>query len=424
MSANETVLTPSQYKEPAIIEKKVRYIDYQDTSFMTGKSVDPLTWAEVSLESIQYNLEQIRKLAAQNRFDIPPRHKHQKNAKTRIDILAVIKSDAYGHGMIETGRCLDQLGVDFFAVSDVKEGIRLREAGLKKKILALENALPEFAQQICQYDLIPTVGTIDLAERLNEAAHKAKKRISIQIEVDTGMGRLGIWHQTAFEFIKTLFHFRHLTVDGIFTHFPAADTDRQFTQQQIDLLYKLVLKLDKAGMIIPYIHAANSLGLTDYKTKVLNLVRPGLMLYGLYPSEQSRNQINLKPALSVRSKVIFVKEVAKGRSLSYGRTFIASEDMTVATVPIGYNDGYGITLSNKSSVIIGNKRCPVVGRVTMDQIMVDISAVSNPKLGMPVTILGTQSGQNISANELAQWANTINYEIVCNLGNRLPRVYR
>lgn len=386
--------------------------------------LDPLTWAEVNLGSIKHNLDQIRKLTAQNRFDIPFRHKHKKNSNSQVEILAVIKSDAYGHGMIETGQLLDQLGIDFFAVSDVKEGIRLRGAGIKKKILLLENSLPDFAQWICDYDLTPTVGTIKLAERLNESAHKAKKRVHIHVEVDTGMGRLGIWHQEAFDFIKALFHLRYLTIEGIFTHFPAADTDRRFTQDQIDLLYKLVLKLDKAGMIIPYIHAANSLGLADYKTKVLNLVRPGLMIYGLYPGEQSRKQIDLKPALSVRSRVIYFKNVSKGRSLSYGRTFITPKDMVVATIPIGYNDGYFITLSNKSFVIIGNKRCPVAGRVTMDQILVDISAVSNPKLGMPVTILGVQSGQSVSADELALLANTINYEIVCSLGNRLPRVYK
>lgn len=390
----------------------------------TNDIIDPLAWVEVHSGSIKYNIDQIRKRAAQNRFDIPLRHKNEKKSGGKVEILAVLKSDAYGHGMIETGRLLDQLGIDFFAVSDVKEGIRLREAGFKKKILLLENSLPDFAQGICDYDLTPTVGTIELAERLNDVAHQAKKRIAVQVEVDTGMGRLGIWHQEAFDFIKALFHFRYLTIEGVFTHFPVADTDRHFTQDQIDLLYKLVLKLDRAGMIIPYIHAANSMGLADYKTKVLNLVRPGLMIYGLYPGEHSRKQIDLRPALSVHSKVIFLKNVSKGRSLSYGRTFIAPKDMQVATIPIGYNDGYFIALSSKSFVIIGNKRCPVVGRVTMDQILVDVSDVPNPKLGMPVTILGVQSGQNVSADELAQLANTINYEIVCSLGNRLPRVYK
>ncbi len=391
---------------------------------MPSNDIHPLTWAEVDLGAIKYNIDQLRKLAAKNRFELPFRRKNVKYASRKIDILTVIKSDAYGHGMIETGKLLDQMGVDFFAVSDVREGIKLREAGIEKKILVLENPLPDFAGLISDYNLTPTVGTLELAEKLNDAARKAKKRIHIHIEVDTGMGRLGIWHHEAFEFIKKLFQLRYLTIEGIFTHFPVADTDRVFTQTQIDFLYKLVLRLDKSGMIIPYIHAANSVGLADYQTKVLNLVRPGLMIYGLYPEERIKKRLTLKPALSIRSKVIYFKKISAGRSLSYGRTFIAAKEMVVATIPIGYNDGYFITLSNKAFVIVGNKRCPVVGRVTMDQILVDISAVSNPKLGMPVTILGNQSGQTVTADELAALANTINYEIVCSLGNRLPRTYK
>ena len=211
---------------------------------------------------------------------------------------------------------------------------------------------------------------------------------------------------------------------GIYTHFPVADTDRAFTKGQVACLYKLVKKLDRSGLIVPFIHAANSMGLAGYKTRILNLSRPGLMLYGLYPHPSLCKKIQLKPVLNVRSHVIFLKKVAKGRSVSYGRTFFTKKDMLVATIPIGYNDGYFRALSNKAAVLINGIRCPVVGRVTMDQIMVDATDVKGIKLGDSVVILGSQKKENISADELAAHAGTISYEIVCSLGNRLPKVYK
>src|SRR3989338_105698 len=237
------------------------------------------------------------------------------------------------------------------------------------------------------------------------------------------MGRLGIWHEEAYEFIQKVYALRHLRIMGIFTHFPAADTDKLFTKGQVKNLYALVKKLDRSGLIVPYIHAANSMGLAGFKTHVLNLARPGLMLYGLYPHPGLRKKILLKPVLNVRSRVIFLKNVAKGRSISYGRTFFTKKDMLVATVPIGYNDGYFRAFSNNASVLINGVRCPVIGRVTMDQIMVDASRVKALRLGAPVTILGAQKKERISAEELADHAGTINYEIVCSLGNRLAKIY-
>jgi len=181
--------------------------------------------------------------------------------------------------------------------------------------------------------------------------------------------------------------------------------------------------LDRTGLIVPFIHATNSMGLAGYQAHIVNLTRPGLMLYGLYPHRSLRKKIRLKPVLNVQSRVIFLKKIKKGQSVSYGRTFFTKRDMLVATVPIGYNDGYFRTLSNQAFVLIGGLRCPVIGRVTMDQIMVDVSCLKTIQLGDPVTILGSQKMENISADELAEYAGTINYEIVCSLGNRLQRVY-
>ena len=385
---------------------------------------DYLTYCEVDLNAVEHNLGEIVKLAARNTFFLPTRSRLRTKVKDVATVLAVVKAGAYGHGVEKIAPLLDRKGVGFFGVSDVTEGIALRGIGIKKPILLFESTLSSHATKIVEHQLMPTVCTLELARALDRYAGRRKKRIDIHVKVDTGMGRLGIWHEEAFDFIKKVSRLRSLRIMGIFTHFPAADTDRKFTKTQIRHLYELVTRLDRAGLIIPYIHAANSMGLAGYRTRILNLSRPGLMLYGLYPHPGLRKNICLKPVLSVHSRVIFLKEIKKGRSISYGRTFFTKKDMLVATVPIGYNDGYFRAFSNRAAVLIDGVRCPVVGRVTMDQTMVDASHVKGIKLGTPVTVLGAQKGERVSADELAQHAATIHYEIVCNLGNRLPKVYK
>ena len=383
-----------------------------------------LTWAEIDLKALKFNLKQITRLAGKNKFTLKTRPR-SKNIIKGIDlIMPVIKADAYGHGMGPIASLLNKEGVGFFGVSDINEGVALRQVGIKKPILLFESTLAECAQTIVDYKLTPTVCTLELAKSLNEYAQKKKTKVDIHVKVDTGMGRLGIWHEEAYEFIQELHKCCNLRIMGIFTHFPAADTDKKFTQTQLKCLYDLVTRLDQSGLVIPYIHAANSVGLAGYETHIVNLSRPGIMLYGLYPHLSLSKKICLKPVLKVNSRVIFLKEIKKGRSISYGRTFFTKKDMLVATIPIGYNDGYFRAFSNKSFVLIEGLRCPVIGRVTMDQIMIDVSHLSKVKLGTPVVILGAQKKEFISADELAEYADTINYEIVCSLGNRLPRVYR
>ncbi len=384
-----------------------------------------LTWVEIDRKAIQHNLKALQKLTEKNRFVLMHRPLHKKFHAQVQYILSVIKADAYGHGAKEVSELLDQEGVGYFGVSDVKEGMQLRVFGIKQPILLFESTLPEFIKDIVAYDLMPTICTLKLAKALNAYAKKQKKMIDVHILVDTGMGRLGIWHEDAYACIKKIFtQYKGLRVMGIYTHFPVADTDKKFTKNQINDLYALVTRLDGEGMIIPFIHAANSMGLAGYKTNILNLARPGLMLYGLYPHEILKKQIHLKPAMSVKSRIIFLKKVKKGRSISYGRTFFSLKDMKIATLPIGYYDGYFRLFSNKSHVLVGGQRCPVIGRVTMDQIMIDVSAVENVRINSTAVLLGTQKQSVISADELAKHANTINYEIVCSLGNRLPRIYK
>ena len=218
--------------------------------------------------------------------------------------------------------------------------------------------------------------------------------------------------------------FSNISVKGLYTHFPLADTNPTFTQNQIDDMYRMVSDLDRMGLVIPYIHGANSMGIAGYKTRVFNMVRPGLMLYGLYSASGYEDVVSLKPAMSVKARVLFVKDVEKGRGISYGHTFKAKQSMKTATIAIGYNDGFMRAFSNKADVLIDGKRCRILGRVTMDQIIVDVTGMKSVRVGTEVVIIGKQKNECISADELAKHADTICYEIVCSLGNRLPRIYK
>lgn len=378
-------------------------------SLLFKKQIERLyrpTWAEVDLKAMRYNFRQIKRRAG--------------NAK----ILCVVKADAYGHGLIQVARTLQKEGADFFGVADIHEGVALRMHGIQKPILLFENCLPPFAKSIVDYRLTPSISNIELAEALNRHAQSLHSQIPIHIKVDTGMGRLGVWHKEALGFIKRIHRFKNLHWEGLLTHYACAETDEEFTYRQIRDFSKLIRGLKQEGIIFPYLHASNSIGLIEYRNNSFTLVRPGLILYGMYPVARLREKIRLKPVLSVKSKIVFLKNISKGRSISYGRTFIASKDMTIATIPIGYNDGYMRCLSNKSDCLVGGKRCRVVGRVTMDQLMVDVTHVKSARIGTEVVLLGIQKGNSISADELAQKARTINYEITCSLGNRLPRIYK
>ncbi len=374
-------------------------------------------WAEIDLSAIRWNFEQLRRLAAGR---LPARS--SGGVRDRSGILAVVKADAYGHGMIPTARLLAHSGADFLGVSDVREGIFLRERGIRGRILLMENAFPEDAPLICRYGLIPTICAWELAQSLDKAAARMRKKISVHVKIDTGMGRLGVRQQEAEDFIRRLQQLRRLTIEGIGTHFPLADTDAEFTRRQIAYFERLVDAL-RRQCPIPYVHAANSMGLAGYRSRVLNLARPGLMLYGLYPRPGLRRKIELVPAMQVKARIIYLKDVEKGRGISYGHTFVAPRRMKIATVAIGYSDGYFRSLSNRAGVLVAGRRCRVVGNVTMDQIMVDVTQAGKVSVGQEAVLVGRQGRQIISADELAEQAGTISYEVVCNLGNRLPRIY-
>jgi len=335
-------------------------------------------------------------------------------------ILVTVKADAYGHGLVPVSRKLVTAGTDFLGVASIDEGIKLRQAGIKCPVLILGLILKKDIAPLFTYNLTPTICDADSAAALERLGRKLGKKINVHIKVDTGMGRIGVLHQDAFILVKKIHRFKAIRIEGIFTHFPFADIDRKFTAFQIKLFNQLVSDLKKSGIIIPLVHAANSVGLVDYQDSHFTMVRPGLIMYGLYPKQGLG--INLKPVLSLKTRIVYIKNVSAGFGVSYAHAYVTSRATCIVTLPIGYGDGYPRNLSNLASVLIRGRRFKISGRICMDQIMVDVGGFI-PRLGEEVVLIGKQGKSNISVEELAGLSGTIPYEIACGLGSRIPRVY-
>ncbi|MDD2928130.1 MAG: alanine racemase [Candidatus Omnitrophica bacterium] len=361
------------------------------------------TWAEVNLNNLEHNFRQVK-----------------SRLRPQIKVLVTVKADAYGHGLIPVSHRLAACGVDYLGVASIDEGIRLRKANIKKPILVLGLVLKQDIQSLFTFKLTPTVCDYELASALNSRAAALKKQVRLHIKVDTGMGRIGVAHKDAFELARKIHKLKSVVIEGIFTHFPFADSGGKFTAFQIKLFYKLVSDLRKCGIVIPLVHAANSAGLINYKDSHFTMVRPGLVIYGLYPD--SGPGINLKAALSLKTRVIFIKQVPRGYGISYGHAYVTKRLTHIVTLPIGYGDGYPRNLSNMAPLLIGGRRFYVSGRICMDQIMVDVGKFK-PRLGDEVVLIGRQGKERITCEELATLAGTIPYEIVCGLGSRIPRIY-
>ena len=361
------------------------------------------TWAEVNLKSLAFNLNQVKKVLS---------------AKTMI--LATIKADGYGHGLIPVARKLAASKVDYFGVASIDEGIKLRAAGIKIPVLILGLFFKNDIAPLFDYELTPTICSYDLALELDRRGQRLAQRIKVHIKVDTGMGRIGLTEQEALKLIRRIHRLKFIEIEGIFTHFALADINQKFTADQINSFSRLILQLETEGIHIPLAHAANSMGVLAYRQSHFNMVRPGLVLYGLYPRPGLK--INLKPVLSLKTKVMYVKKVPKGCGISYGHSYITKKKTTIITLPIGYGDGYPRNLSNIGPILVKGKRFKISGRVCMDQIMVDVGNLK-VRLGDEAVLIGTQAKGRISAEELARYCNTIPYEIVCGLGSRIPRVY-
>ncbi|MDD5348273.1 MAG: alanine racemase [Candidatus Omnitrophica bacterium] len=361
------------------------------------------TWADVDLRALAYNFGKIRR-----RLDRGTR------------IMATIKADAYGHGLIPVARKLVACGVDWFGVASIDEGIKLRKHGIRLPVLVMGLILKEDIPPLFTWDLVPTVCTLDFARALDREARRRRRRIGVHIKVDTGMGRIGVEQDEARTLVGKIVRLARLKIEGLFTHFAFADMDWEFTHHQIELFNRLVQDLRSGGIEVPLVHSANSMGLLAYRNGHFTMVRPGLVLYGLHPQEGMG--VRFKPVLSLKTKVLYVKRLPEGRGISYGHIYVTPKKTTIVTLPIGYGDGYPRNLSNKGFVLIKGKRFRISGRVCMDQIMVDVGN-TRVRVGDEAVLIGSQKKEVVTTEEVARLAGTIPYEIVCGLGSRIPRVY-
>lgn len=362
------------------------------------------TWAEINLDYLEHNFKEVKSL-------LEPQTK----------VLVTVKADAYGHGLVEVAKRLVTCGVDYLGVASIDEGIKLRGAGIKTPILLLGLILKKDIRPLFTYQLTPTVCDRAMARALNARAAGLKQRISVHVKVDTGMGRIGVLHAEALELVADIHKLKNITIQGIFTHFALADSDRKFTVLQINLFDRLISELKKKGIVIPLVHAANSIGLINYKHSHFTMVRPGLIIYGLHPKKNL--SLNLKPVLSLKTRVVFIKQVGSGYGISYGLTYVTKRPTHIVTLPVGYGDGYPRNLSNLGMLLIGGRRFRISGRICMDQMMVDVGNFK-PKIQDEVVLIGKQGKQKVTAEELADLSGTISYEIVCGLGSRIPRIYK
>ncbi len=344
-------------------------------------------------------------------------------------IMGVIKTDGYGHGSVPIAHMLEQM--DFiwgFATATVEEAYELRQAGIRKPLLVLGYTFPYCYERLAEEEIRPAVFRRDSLEQLQAAAARTGKKIKLHIKVDTGMNRIGITpDEEGLKFIDALQGCKELEVEGIFTHFARADeTDKSNAEKQLERFKSFIaMSEERLGYSIPFKHCSNSASILEMRQADMDLVRAGIVIYGLYPSDEvSRSAAELKPALSLYSRIVYIKTIYRGDSVSYGGTFTAERQMRVATVPVGYGDGYPRSLSGKGYVLICGKPAPILGRICMDQFMVDVSDIPEAEEGGRVVLLGTDGGTGISAEELGELSGRFNYELVCDFGKRLPRIYK
>ncbi len=365
------------------------------------------TRAEIHLTALQDNFEKIRHRVGRG-----------------VGVMGIVKANAYGHGLPEVAAALAGSGIDYLGVGFLQEGILLREHGIQVPILVLGGVLGSQVQEFLHYDLDITVASVEIAERIEqEAATNGKKRANVHLKIDTGMERIGVHPEHALEFVRRVSRLPHLDVKGIYSHFATSDErDKTFALLQLERFNAVLDAVRKSGIEIPYIHMANSGAILDLPDSYFTMVRPGILLYGIYPSRETTESIPVDPVLSLKSNVVFVKSVPAGTSISYGRRYYTATSARIITVPIGYGDGYSRRLTGRGTVIIAGKRLPIVGAICMDQIMVDGGSEGNIHVGDDVVLIGSDGGQSISVWELADLIGTNPYEVLTGISARVPRV--
>lgn len=356
--------------------------------------------------------------------DLIANYKIIKSQVKNTRIMAAIKADAYGHGAIEVARTLENEGIAMFGVASVEEGIELRQAGITTSILILSPILYSQIETALQFHLIPTVGELGFFRALEKKARKSGAPVVVHVEIDTGMTRTGLSYDSAKRSLRAMAVSRCVKIDGIFSHFPVADGNGTFTKRQVVDFQRLIRSLPRTKIQPTYLHMANSSGIFKHPSAHLQLVRPGISLYGLASSPDIHYSKDLKPIMALKSRIVNTRNVKANTAISYGHTFITKRKSRIATVSVGYGDGYPRILSNRADAVVNGRRVPIVGAVCMDLVMIDVTDVPGVKINDIVTLIGRDGKVEVTAEECAQKANTIVYEITSGIGPRVARVYK
>lgn len=382
---------------------------------------EEILWAEIDLKAIAHNIRELRRIADPNSC-----------------LMAVVKANGYGHGSVEVARCALNNGAEVLGVARIDEAMILRNEGIYSPILIFGYTPPPFYKELLKFDLTQTVYSLQTAESLSAFAVSNNKRIKVHIKIDTGMGRLGILPDCLRDYrengiraglalreVESIVRLTGLEPEGIFTHFSMADSsDKSFSRRQFEIFMEFINSLKKKGIEFGVRHAANSAGIIDMPETHLDMVRAGIAMYGLYPSGETMNdKAALLPAMSLKSVIIHLKDVSSGFKVSYGATYETKKPTTIATVPVGYADGYSRLLSSRGYMLVCGERAPIAGRVCMDLTMLDVGDIPGVKTGDEIVIFGKQGCSAVTVDEVASISGTINYEVVSSLTERVKRVY-
>lgn len=365
--------------------------------------------AVIDLDAICHNINEVKRV-------IGP----------EVKVMPVIKADGYGHGAVPIAKELNKIGVDAFAVAILEEGITLRNHGIKQPIVILGYTSEYQYSSLIQYEIEPTVFCYEMAESLSKIASALGKDAKVHIKLDTGMNRIGFKPtKESLEIVKKISELPNIKIEGIFTHFACADeADKTSASKQKAEFDKFIGWLLEEGIDIPVKHVSNSAAIIDMDSWRMDMVRSGIITYGLYPSEEvAKNVLDLRPAMELKTHIVHVKEIEEGEGISYNHTFVTKRKTKVATIPVGYADGYPRALSSKGRVLIRGQYAPIIGRICMDQFMVDVTEIEGVSVMDDVTLIGTDGEHQIPVEEIANITGTINYEIVCDISKRVPRVY-
>lgn len=361
-------------------------------------------WAEVDLGALKRNYARIQ-------------------TYTKAELMPIVKADAYGHGAIPVVRALKAVGAKRFGVALLEEALDIKREFPELELMVIGASPEEHSDTIVRENIIPGIFSFSQAQTLAKSAGEQDKTARVHVKIDTGMGRIG-YRPEEWEQILAIAKLPHLIVEGIYTHFATADhADLTFARKQLERFQEVIRKLERKGLKIPYIHAANSAAILHFPEAHFNLVRPGIILYGFPPSKHVGQDAGLEPVMSWKAKVTHVKTIGAGETVSYGRTFRAAYETRVATIPVGYADGLRRALSNSGEVLVRGQRSTIIGRVCMDQTMLEVTQIPGVQVGDVVTLLGQDGEERIDATEMAEWLRTISYEIVCDISKRVPREY-